>query len=110
MRSKLVVVLVATLAMVIFAASVALADKMLCVSRQELKGEETVGACIARGDQFAIMDDKGVVRILSPKEIELTKQTNPKLFEMKAFGMKHQELAPEIPKLPPLAVPKTGAM
>ena len=38
------------------------------------------------------------------------KQTNPKLFEMKAFGMKYQELAPEIPKPPPLAAPKTGAM
>jgi hypothetical protein len=110
MGSKTLVVGTAVLAMVMLAASAALADKMLCISRQELKGEETVGACIARGDQFAIIDDKGVVRILSPREIELMKQTNPKLFEMKAFGMKYQELAPEIPKPPPLAAPKTGAM
>ena len=69
MGSKTLVVGTAVLAMVMLAASAALADKMLCISRQELKGEETVGACIARGDQFAIIDDKGVVRILSPREI-----------------------------------------
>ncbi len=110
MRKKLLRGIMVALALVMLVTSAALADKLLCVSRQELKGEDTVGTCVARGDQFAVMDDKGVIRILSPKEIELMKQTNPKLFEMKAFGMKHRELAPEIPKLPPLAVPKTGAM
>ena len=100
----------ATLALVLALTSMAAADKMLCITQQEFKGEMTVGQCVAQGEQFAIMDDKGVVRILSAKEIEFMRQTNPQIFEIKAFGMKHREAAPEIPKRPPLAVPKTGAM
>ncbi|MBM4274141.1 MAG: succinylglutamate desuccinylase [Deltaproteobacteria bacterium] len=110
MFKKMLRVLMATLALVLALTSMAAADKLLCISKQELKGEMTVAECVAKGEQFAVMDDKGVVRILSPKEIDLMRQTNPNLFEMKAFGMRHRELAPEIPKLPPLAVPKTGAM
>jgi hypothetical protein len=110
MLKKMTLLLMATLVLVLALTSMAVADKLLCISKQELKGEMTVRECVAKGDQFAVMDDKGVVRILSSKEIELMRQTNPKLFDMKAFGMKHRELAPEIPKLPHLAVPKTGAM
>lgn len=110
MFPKLMQVLAATVGLVLVLTSMAAADKMLCITKQELKGEMTVGECVAQGEQFAIMDDKGVVRIVGPKEMEMMKQTNPKIFEMKAYGMKHKELAPEIPKLPPLAVPKTGAM
>jgi len=109
MRKKLLRRIMLALALVMLVTSAALADKLLCVSRKELKGEDTVGACVARGDQFAVMDDKGVIRILSPKEIELMKETTPHLFDMQAYGVKHRESAPEIPTRPPLAVPKTGA-
>lgn len=110
MSKKMLRVLMATLVLVLALTSMAAADKMLCISKQELKGEMTVGECVAKGEQFAVMDDKGVIRIVGPKEMEMMRQTNPKIFEMKAFGLKHKEKAPEIPKLPPLAAPKTGAM
>jgi hypothetical protein len=106
MRRKVLVGMVTALVAVMLMASGALAAKMLCISKEELKGETTVGSCVARGDQFAIMDDNGAIRILSAREIELMKQTNPQIFEQKAYGMKYRHLAPEIPKLPPLAVPK----
>jgi hypothetical protein len=106
MKARLMLGLIVSLATVMLLATGAMADKMLCISKEELKGEETVGSCLAKGEKFAVMDDKGVVRIMSPQEIELMKQTNPLILEMKAYGMKYRHLAPDIPKLPPLAVPK----
>jgi hypothetical protein len=70
--------------------------KLLCVSKQELKGEETVASCLAKGERFAVMDPYGIVRILTPEEVELTKAFNPKAFETRAFGMKYQKVAPTI--------------
>lgn len=112
MRSKLVVGLMVVLAMVFLVSSIATAQakaggaKLLCVSKQELKGEETVASCLAKGERFAVMDPYGLVRILSPEEVELTKAFNPKAFETRAYGMKYQKLAPV---LPPLAVtPEAG--
>jgi hypothetical protein len=104
MRSKLVVGLVVLVA-VCFMATAAMAQgaKLLCVSKKELKGEETVASCLAKGERFAIVDPYGIVRILSPEEIELTKAFNPKAFETRAFGIKYEKLAP---KVAPLAVPK----
>ena len=64
---------------------------MLCVSKKELKGEETVASCLAKGERFAIIDPYGMVRILTPEEVELTKAFNPKAFETRAFGMKYQQ-------------------
>jgi len=100
------------LAMVFLVSSIATAQakgggaKLLCVSKTELKGEETVASCLAKGERFAIVDPYGLVRILSPEEVELTKAFNPKAFETRAFGMKYQKLAPV---LPPLAVtPEAG--
>ncbi len=74
--------------------------KLLCVSKQELKGEETVASCLAKGERFAVMDPYGMVRILTPEEVELTKAFNPKAFETRAFGMKYQKLAPTIAPWP----------
>jgi hypothetical protein len=111
MRSKLVVGLMVVLAMVFLVSSIATAQakagaKLLCVSKKELKGEETVASCLAKGERFAVVDPYGMVRILTPEEVELTKAFNPKAFETRAFGMKYQKLAPT---LPPLAVsPETG--
>ena len=107
MRSKVVVGLMVALVAVFFLSSAALAQqkvpggaKLLCVSKQELKGEETVASCLAKGERFAVMDAYGIVRILTPEEVELTKAFNPKAFETRAFGMKYQKLAPVIAPLP----------
>jgi hypothetical protein len=105
MRSKVVVGLMVALVAVGLVAGFALAQakggaKLLCVSKQELKGEETVASCLAKGERFAIVDAYGLVRILSPEEVELTKAFNPKAFETRAFGMKYQKIAPVIPALP----------
>ena len=100
MRSKLVVGLILAVVAVMFIASGAMAQKLLCVSKKELKGEDTVASCLAKGERFAIVDQFGIVRILTPEEIALTKAFNPKAFQSRAFGIKFQQLAPEIPKLP----------
>jgi hypothetical protein len=105
MRSKLVIGLCVALAAVFFVSSVAMGQgaKLLCVSKKTLKGEETVASCLAKGERFAIVDQFGIVRILTPEEVELTKAFNPKVFETRAYGMPYVKLAPP---LPPLAVPK----
>jgi hypothetical protein len=81
-------------------ASGAMAQKLLCVSKKTLKGEDTVASCLAKGERFAIVDQFGIVRILTPEEVELTKAFNPKAFQQRAFGLKYNKLAPSIPKLP----------
>ena len=56
MRSKVVVGLLMVLVAVFFISSVATAQgsaKLLCVSKKELKGEETVASCMAKGERFA---------------------------------------------------------
>ncbi|RJR45217.1 MAG: succinylglutamate desuccinylase [Deltaproteobacteria bacterium] len=105
MRSKVVVGLIVALVAVGLVAGFAMAQaksgaKLLCVSKTTLKGEETVASCLAKGERFAIVDQFGLVRILSPEEIELTKAFNPKAFETRAFGMKYQKLAPVIQPMP----------
>jgi hypothetical protein len=108
MRTKLVVGLLVVVVAVFFVSSLATAQKvgtakLLCVSKTELKGQETVASCLAKGERFAIVDPYGMVRILSPEEVELTKAFNPKAFETRAFGMKYIKQAPV---MAPLAVPK----
>lgn len=111
MRSKVAVGLIVALVAVGLIAGFALAAgkggaKLLCVSKKTLKGEETVGSCLAKGERFAIVDQYGIVHILTPEEVALTKAFNPKAFEMRAFGIKYQRLAPTIPPLPvPSEVP-----
>ena len=99
MRIKLTV-LVITLGLALLLATSASAQKLLCISNQTLKGEETVNSCLAKGDRFAVVDQYGLVRILTPEEIALTKALNPKVFETRAFGMKYIRLAPPLPPLP----------
>ena len=93
------------LTVILLATSSALADKLVCVSNEKLRGEETVTACLARGEQFAIVDKKGIVRILSREEFALMKKINPELLEMKAYGIVYLREAPEMKKLPRLAIP-----
>jgi hypothetical protein len=106
MRSKLVIGLLVAVVAVFFVTSLATAQagnaKLLCVSKKELKGEETVASCMAKGERFAVVDPYGLVRILSPEEVELTKAFNPKAFETRAFGMKYEKMAPAIAPMPSL--------
>jgi hypothetical protein len=111
MRSKVVIGLLVVLVAVFCFSSLATAQKtagakLLCVSKKELKGQETVASCLAKGERFAVVDPYGMVRILTPEEIALTKAFNPKAFESRAFGMKYIQLAPPLPPMPvPTYVP-----
>ena len=98
MRSKLVIALVLMLA-VGFLAGIANADKLLCISNKNLKGEVTVGECLARGDKFAVVDPAGVPQVLTPEAIEVFKSLNPGALNMKAYGIGNIKEAPEIPKI-----------
>jgi len=101
MRSKVAIVLVFVL-VAVFCISPALAQekggaKLLCVSKTGLKGENTVGSCLASGEEFAIVDQYGIVHILTPREVELTKAFNPKIFEQRAYGLNMYRQAPNLP-------------
>jgi hypothetical protein len=98
MRSKLMIVLVLVLAMG-FLAGIASADKLLCISNKDLKGELTVGQCLARGDKFAVVDKSGVPQILKPEDVEIFKSLNPGALNMKAYGIGNIKEAPEIPMI-----------
>jgi len=104
MRSKVVVGLLMVVVAVFFLSSIATAQgaKLLCVSKKELKGEDTVASCLAKGERFAVIDPYGLVRILSPEEVELTKAFNPKAFQTRAFGMKYMKEAPAVAPMPQL--------
>jgi len=104
MRLKLLVGLMVALVAVFFISTAAVAagagEKLLCVSKQDLKGQETVASCLAKGERFAVVDPYGLVRILTPEEVELTKAFNPKAFEIRAFGIHYEKVAPTIAPWP----------
>jgi hypothetical protein len=105
MRISLRVLLMVLLCILWLAPDV-FAAKLICISKEKLRGEETVNNCLVKGEQFAIVEADGSVRIMNKQEIELMRKLNPKAFEQPAYGIVYQKEAPEIPKLPPLAVPK----
>ena len=105
MRSKLVVGFILAVVATMLIASGAMAAKLLCVSNKDLKGEDTVASCLAKGEQFAVVDDYGLVRILSPEEVALTKAFNPKALQSRAFGIKYQAEAPPIAPMPRIPEP-----
>jgi hypothetical protein len=105
MRKKIICRLMA-LTVCLLVASSAFADKLVCISNENLRGEMTVNNCLLKGEKFAIVDQYGGVRIISPEEAAVMKKLNPKLFEEKAFGIIYLKEAPELKKLPPLATPK----
>ncbi len=76
------------------------AKKLICISKETLRGEETVNNCLVKGGRFALMEPDGSVHIMSDEEINLMKKLNPKAFEQPAYGTSYQREAPEIPKLP----------
>jgi hypothetical protein len=81
-------------------ASTALADKLVCVSNENLRGEMTVNDCLLRGDKFGIVDQYGAVRMVGPEEAKVMKKLNPELFKEKAYGIMYLQEAPEMKKLP----------
>src|SRR5208283_276644 len=93
---KLKMMLILILASLLLAAPVAQADKLLCVTNQTLKGEETVNTCLAKGERFAVVDDFGLVWILTPEEVDLSRSFNPKAFETRAFSVQYFKQAPSI--------------
>ncbi len=105
MRRKIICGLMA-LTVCMLVASSAWADKLVCISNENLKGEMTVNNCLLKGEKFAIVDQYGGVRMISPEEAAVMKRLNPKLFEEKAYGIIYLKEAPELKKLPPLATPK----
>jgi hypothetical protein len=105
MRVKIIAGLMAA-TLCLLAVSSALADKLVCISKENLRGEMTVNNCLLKGEKFAIVDQYGGVRIITPEEAQVMKKLNPKLFEEKAYGIIYLKEAPEMPKLPPMATPK----
>ncbi len=105
MRNKIVCGLMA-LTLCLLVASSAWADKLVCISNENLKGEMTVNNCLLKGEKFAVVDQYGGVRMISAEEAAVMKKLNPKLFEEKAYGIVYLKEAPEMKKLPPLATPK----
>ena len=105
MRTKIIVGLMA-LALGLLVVSSALADKLVCISNENLKGQSTVNNCLLQGEKFAVVNQYGEVHIVSPEEAKVMKKLNPKLFEEKAYGIIYLKEAPEIPKLPPMSNPK----
>ena len=100
MRSKLITVVVVAVCAVLFLAPVAMAQKLLCVSSPERKGEKNIAACSAAGDTFAYMDKNGVVRILSKEELKMSLDFNPKIAAMPAFSLEYGGQATKIPPMP----------
>ena len=107
MLRNLAVVLVLSLVTALFLVSGALAAKLLCVSNQELRGQETAASCLARGEEFAIVDEFGAVRILSKREVELTKAFNPSFFDQPAYGFKFGSEAPELKAFGSVVIPRS---
>jgi hypothetical protein len=100
MRSKLITVVVVAVCAVLLLAPVAMAQKLLCVSAPEMKGQKNIAACSAAGDTFAYMDKNGLVRILSKEELDLSLAFNPKIGSMPAFSVKYGGEAARIPSMP----------
>ena len=100
MKLKAILILVLAFLLLAAASESQPQVKMLCVSQQTLRGAETVGSCVAKGERFAVVDQFGLVRILSPEEVELTRAFNPKVFDTRAFGVKYFKQAPYLPPLP----------
>lgn len=101
MKSKVLLISLSALAVICLAASLAFAQKkLLCVTQEEVKGEQTVNSCLAQGDKFAIVDQHGLVWVLSPEEVALSKAYTPKVFDQRAYGIKEHKKAPWMVPLP----------
>ena len=66
MRAKSVCRLYGVEAYTCSGVSSAWADKLVCISNENLKGEMTVNNCLVKGEKFAIVDQYGGVRLIEP--------------------------------------------
>jgi hypothetical protein len=107
MLKKLIMVLVLSLVTALFLVCGAMAAKLLCVSNETLHGQESAASCLAKGDEFAIVDQFGAVRILSKREVELTKAFNPNFFNQPAWSFKFQKEAPELKVFGSVPLPRS---
>jgi hypothetical protein len=107
MLRKSIVVLVLSLVTAVFLVSGAMAAKLLCVSNQTYHGQESAASCLAKGDEFAIVDQFGAVRILSKREVELTKAFNPHFFDQPAWSFKFKTEAPEMKVFGSVPLPRS---
>jgi hypothetical protein len=108
MGRKSIKILILCLAFTLCVSPVAFAAgaKLLCVTNKNLKGQNTVDSCLAKGEEFAIVDQYGIVHILTPREVALTKAFNPKLFQQRAFGLKYGSEAPTLQVFGSVPLPK----
>ena len=110
MHKKSIKILMLFLALTMCVTAVALAAdggaKLLCVTDQNLKGQESVSSCLAKGDEFAVVDQYGVVHVLTPREVELTKAFNPQLFQQQAFSMRYGSMAPTMKIFGSVPIPR----
>jgi hypothetical protein len=99
----MVLLLPAVLTLVWLAGSQAFAQskgKLLCVTQEKVVGEQSVNSCLAQGDKFAVVDEYGLVWVLTPEEAALSKSYNPRIFQQKAYGIKEHKEAPWMVPLP----------
>ena len=98
MRSKLTMALVLAVAIGLLAgtAFAGNAEKFLCITSPGMGGDTTVGQCLAKGEKFAVIGPNGIPREITSTEIELLKKTNPKILEMKAYGIEKAKEAPAL--------------
>ncbi len=106
MLRKMIMVLVLSLVTAMFLVSGALAAKLLCVSNEAEHGQQSVSSCMAQGGEFAIVDQFGAVRILTKREVELTKAFNPQFFETPAWSFKFRTQAPELKAFGSVVIPQ----
>jgi hypothetical protein len=78
------------------------ANKLICVSKESLRGEENINKCLGDRGRFALMESDGSVHIKSDEEIALMKKFNPGAFNQPAYGTTYHREAPEIPRITPL--------
>ena len=106
MERRFIAVLFLSLLAVMVFVSGALADKLLCVSNQGLQAADSINTCIAKGEEFAVADSYGIVHILTPREVELTRSLNPQAFEQPAYGLKYHKEAPEMKIFGSVPIPR----
>jgi hypothetical protein len=100
MRSKWITTAVVALCLVLFWASMATAQLLICLSEPSLKGEHNVAQCVKSGHKFVFINKNGIAEELSPDEMQLTLAFRPMIANLKAYGMEHAGQSAKIPALP----------
>ncbi len=105
---KLKMILILTLASLLLAASVAQAEKLLCVSQANSQGDRNRGFLPGQGGKLRSGRRLWPGADLDPEEVESDRAFNPKVFDTRAFSVKYFKEAPDIPPLP-VSPPESGS-